>query len=85
MDAAKRKSKARVRSSEKACEEETKKRRRKLRYEKPSKQKKTSSIEGSSYRSGTFYLYFALFESYLVLVCQKYILNWIRNMNKHEL
>ena len=46
IDAAKRRSKARVKSAEKAFEEERKKRRRKPRYEKASKQKKTSSNEG---------------------------------------
>ena len=54
MDTAKRKSKDRIRSAEKACEEGAKKRRRKLRYEKATKQKKTSSHEGSSYKSGAF-------------------------------
>jgi len=42
-NAAKRRSKARVRFAEKACEEEAKKRRRKLQFEKASKQWKTST------------------------------------------
>ena len=54
MVAAKRKSIERVRAAEKACEEETKQRRRKLRYDKSSKQKNAKSTEGSSYKSGAF-------------------------------
>ena len=50
----KRKLEARVISTEKACEEETIKRRRKLGYEKASKQKNTSSNEGSSYKPKAF-------------------------------